>query len=56
MSNEEKVQCAVKGKIKCVFQSVVVASASSKRKGQNYKVTASNKLNNEFMRHVKQGI
>ena len=43
-----KRKCAVQGKINCVFETIAIAAASSKRSNQNYRVVASGSLRNSF--------
>lgn len=47
-------KCSVKGKIKCVYQSKVIAVKSGKRNDQMFKVVASEELSNNFLNHLKE--
>ena len=47
--------CSVTGKIKCIFSPKVEAAASHKRKDQQYKVVASEQMNEEFLKQYREG-
>ncbi|XP_057290468.1 uncharacterized protein C12orf29 homolog [Hydractinia symbiolongicarpus] len=47
--------CSIKGKIKCIFKPKILQSSSNKRKGQSFKVTASEELNEGVEEYIKNG-
>ena len=48
--------CSVTGKIKCIFSPKVVAAVSHKRKDQQFKIVASEQVNEEFIKQYREGI
>lgn len=51
---ELQEKCSVKGKVKCVFQPKVIQSTSGKRNDQMYKVVASEKMSDDFVRYMNE--
>ena len=49
-------KCPVRGKIKCIFDPKVIQSSSTKRKGQQFKVIASEALNKDVFDALKEGM
>ena len=47
--------CSVTAKIKCILSPKVVAAVSHKRKDQQYKVVASEQMNEEFLKQYREG-